>query len=70
MYLLIHISLFSFRCCNLFLLLTMSALKCYKLKATTFLEIYNASFGSWALVLRVIYLINLTDQKRYMTKLK
>ena len=35
-----------------------------------FLEIYNASFGSWALVLGVIYLINLTSRKRYLTKLK
>ena len=36
----------------------------------TFLEIYNASFGSWAPVLRVIYLIYLTNQKRYVTELK
>ena len=35
------------------------------------MEIYNASFGSWALnVLRVVYLINLTGQKRYVTELK
>ena len=40
-------------------------------KTGCFLEIYNASFGSWALnVLRVIYLINLTGQKRYVTELK
>ena len=32
--------------------------------------IYNYSSGSWALVLRVIYLINLTDQKWYVTELK
>ena len=37
----------------------MSALKCYKLYATTCLEIYNASFGPWAPVLRVIYLVKL-----------
>ena len=48
----------------LLLLLTMSALKCYKLQATTFLEIYNASFGPWATVLRLIHLTNLTAQKR------
>ena len=36
----------------------------------TFLEIYNASFGSWAPALRVIYLTNLTGQKRHVTKLK
>ena len=32
--------------------------------------IYNYSSGSWALVLRVIYLINLTGQKWYVTELK
>ena len=33
------------------------------------LQIYNASFGWWALnVLRVIYLINLTGQKQYVTE--
>ena len=42
----------------------MSAVKCHKLHATTFLKIYNASFGSWAPVLRLIYLINSTAQKR------
>ena len=44
----------------------MSALKCCKLQAMIFLEIGNISFGSWAPFLRVIYLINLTDQKRYV----
>ena len=40
-------------------------------KTGCFLEIYNVSFGPWAFnVLRVIYLINLTGQKRYMTELK
>ena len=34
------------------------------------MKIYNASFSSWALVLRVIHLINLTSQKRYMSELK
>ena len=34
-------------------------------------EIYNASFGSWALhVLRFIYLKNLTGQKRHVTEVK
>ena len=34
-------------------------------------EIYNASFGSSVLnVLGVIYLTNLTGQKRYVTELK
>ena len=31
----------------------MTALKCYKLLETIFLEIYNTSFGSWAPVIRV-----------------
>ena len=44
---------------NLFLLLMMSALKCYKVYATICLEIYNDSFGTWAAVLRVIYLVKL-----------
>ena len=35
-----------------------------------FLEIYNARFGSWVFVLRVIHLINLTSQKPYVTELK
>ena len=48
----------------------MSALKCYKLYAMTCMEIYNASLGSWAPVLRVIYLLNLTGQKQYVTELK
>ena len=49
----------------------MSALKCYKLYALRlFLEIYNTSFASWAPVLKIIYVINLTGQKRYMTELK
>ena len=37
----------------------MSALKCYKLYTMNCLEIYNASFGPWAPVLRVIYLVKL-----------
>ena len=37
----------------------MSALRCYKLYATTCLEIYNTSFGSWVSVLRVTYLVKL-----------
>ena len=37
----------------------MSALRCYKLYATTCLEIYNTSFGSWVPVLRVTYLVKL-----------
>ena len=45
----------------------MSALKCYNLYAMTFLEKYNASFGSWARVLRVI---KFTGQKQYITRLK
>ena len=36
----------------------------------TVLEIYNASFGSLAPVLRVIYLIHLINQKRYLTEIK
>ena len=36
----------------------------------TVLEIYNASFGSWVNDLRFISLINLTDQKQYVTELK
>ena len=44
----------------------MSALKCCKLQAMIFLEIGNISFGSWAPLLRVIYLINLTGQKRHV----
>ena len=36
----------------------------------TFLETYDASFGSWAPVLRAIYLINLTGQKQYVIQLK
>ena len=36
----------------------------------TVLEIYNASFGSWVNDLRVIYHINLTGQKQYVTELK
>ena len=49
----------------------MSALKnWYKLYVMTFLEIYNAIFGSRASVLRFIYLINLTGQKQYVTELK
>ena len=48
----------------------MSALKCYTLYAKSFLEIKNASFGSWVPVLRVLYLINFTGQKRYVTELK
>ena len=44
----------------------MSALKCCELQAMIFLEIGNISFGSWAPFLTVIYLINLTGQKRYV----
>ena len=47
----------------------MSALSCKLYKATTVLEIYNASFGSWVNDLRFIYLINLTGQKQYVTEL-
>ena len=56
---------------NLFLLLKMSALKYWDIssKQWRFWKLHNASFGLWAPVLRVIYLINLTSQKLYMKNL-
>ena len=64
----IHLSLFSFHCCNFF---------CYQWvlysaicsKQQLFFKIYNASFGAWVPVLRVTCVLNFTDQKQYVTKL-
>ena len=41
-----------------------------KYQKLCFLEIYEASFDSWTVVLRVIYLINLTGQKQYVIALE
>ena len=41
---------------NLFLLLTMSALECFKLWAMTFLEICNASFN-WLALFEELFLL-------------
>lgn len=38
-------------------------------KQWLFFKIYNASFGAWVPVLRVTCVLDLTDQKRYVTKL-
>ena len=48
----------------------MSALKCYKLYAMTCLERYNASFDSWAPVLRVIYLVKLDSPETIRDRAK
>lgn len=41
-----------------------------KYQKLCFLEIYEASFGSWTRVVRVIYVINLTSQKQYVIALE
>lgn len=38
-------------------------------KQQLFFKIYNASFGAWVPVLRVTCVLDLTDQKRYVTNL-
>ena len=55
---------------NLFFIIGNECFKVLWTLSNDFLEIYNASFGSWAPVWRVIYLVNLTGQKQYVTELK
>ena len=69
-YLLILLSLFSFCRCNFYVLLTMSALSAISSKQRLFWKYITPVLGLWAPVLRLIYLLNLTGQKLYMTELK